>query len=292
MSNRQQHSDSPVRSTPSSSLEMEVADERDGVIRESSSTPYFRICHSRNLALVFLFVLAFFIAGTDIFESRDLALPDMDDDVTLPTAIMDENDEQDDGDDNTDQNNEDNDEDDNDEDEGEEHNVVDLNAKNPKRDGAEFISPTCNYTCRTDRLPHESPLYPGQVLCNQMYRFGMTDEGELFLQNCQLDIFTAFWSAKEEQLTQDQYPIHFEMNKNAYFQIISDPTGQVLFEKHPKRNITYHYMCLHSKPKLDCPYLHLHPDGVVALNWIDDDDGRWMVRDAKQQYAGLFPDKD
>ena len=123
-----------------------------------------------------------------------------------------------------------------------------------------------------------------------MYRFGMNDGAELFLQDCQLNTTTIFWSAKDEQLTHDQYPVHFEMKKNGYFYILSDPTGQILLEKHPKRTITYHHMCLYPKPKLDCPYLHLHPDGVLVLNWIDDDNNQWMDRDVKQQYVGLFPD--
>jgi len=269
--------------------------EHDGVIRDGSSSRLrFHICHSRNLALLFLFVLGFFMAGTDMFESRDLSLPNGDDDfLARPTKLEKEQDE--DEDNNNDLNDDTKDGSNNnnnggDDDDDKDTNVVNLNAYNPKRDGVEFISPSCNYTCRTDRLPHESPLYPGQVLCNQMHRFGMTDEGEFFLQDCQLDTRTVFWSAQEAQLTPDQYPIHFEMQKNGYFQIISDPSGQVLLEQHPKRNVTFHHMCLHKNPKLDCPYLHLRETGMVVLNWIDDDKHKWMDRDMKQQYVGLFPD--
>ncbi|KAL3933984.1 MAG: hypothetical protein SGBAC_010165 [Bacillariaceae sp.] len=278
-----QYSDNPNSRPPRSSLEMEF--ERDGVVRDSGSRlrSSFQFCHRRNLALVFLFVLALFIATTDIFESADMSLPDGDDDFNaspqrtkddgddLMMMMMDEYDDTNDGDEKGDTN------------------VVDLNAYNPGRDGVEFISPSCNYTCRTDRLPHESALYPGQVLCSQMHRFGMTEAGDFVLQDCQLNKQTIFWSAQEAQLKSDQYPIHFEMQKNGYFQIISDPSGKVLFEQHPKRNVTYHHMCLHEKPKLDCPYLHLRGSGMVVLNWIDDDAHKWMDRDMKQQYVALFP---
>jgi len=292
----QEYSDNPSSSTPSSSLEVEkgVATLRDGIIIRDPSFLRSRICHPRNLTVVFLLLLAFFLVGTDVFESAEMALPgDGGNDSTPLNNALDNNNK-------GDKREEDGSEwvtvdDDNDDDDSggqqdtvENNNVVDLNAKNPNRDGVEFISPTCDYTCMTDRLPHESPLYPGQVLCNREHRFGMTNDGELFMQDCLLDTVEIIWSAKNAQLSPEQYPIHFEMQKNGYFQIISDPTGDVLLEDGPKRNVTYHYMCLHHKPKLDCPYLHLHPDGVLVLNWIDDH--KWVARNVKQQYLGLFPD--
>ncbi|CAJ1961313.1 unnamed protein product [Cylindrotheca closterium] len=301
-SNWNQYSDTPS-SAPTSSLEIMEEDAdggsgNDGIVRDSRFRR-LNLCQSRNLALLFLFVLAFFIAGTDIFESKDLSLRDMDDDLNRLAQPTNEQevvgDDLVDGNDDGNYDEEDEDEDGNDIDYM--INKVNLDSFNPKRDGVEFISPICNYTCQTDRLPHETPLYPGQVLCNEMQRFGMTEEGELFLQNCQLTDqndgkLTVFWSAKEAQLTHDQYPIHFEMEKNGYFQIISDSSGDVLFEQRPKRNVTFYRLCLRDRPKLHCPYLHLHKDGVVVLNWIDDVQGRWMARDVKQEYAELFPDMD
>lgn len=171
----------------------------------------------------------------------------------------------------------------------EKKNVVDLNAKNPKRDGVQFISPSCNYTCRTDRLPQESPLYAGQVLCNEKMRFGMTESNDLFIQDCQADVQTILWSAKEANLAADQLPVHFEMKKNGYFQIISDPSGKVVFESRPKSDVTYHELCLSHKPKLDCPYLHLHKDGVLVLNWIQEDPHKWKAENVQRRYVGLNP---
>ncbi|KAL3933868.1 MAG: hypothetical protein SGBAC_010215 [Bacillariaceae sp.] len=160
-------------------------------------------------------------------------------------------------------------------------NVVNVNAKNPTRDGVQFISPTCSYTCRTDRLPHESALYPGQVLCNKEHRFGLTEEGDFFAQDCLLNTKTIFWSPTN--VTADQFPIHLEIQTNAYWQIISDPTNEILFEAQPKGVIDFSYLCLYS-PKLHCPYVHLHPDGVTVINWID---GGWTTRNVLQLYPDL-----
>lgn len=80
------YSDNPSSPT-SHPFEMEGGGdiERDGVIRgggsSNSSRLRFHLCHSRNVALLFLFVLAFFMAGTDVFESRDMSLPSGDDDL-------------------------------------------------------------------------------------------------------------------------------------------------------------------------------------------------------------------
>ncbi|CAJ1961315.1 unnamed protein product [Cylindrotheca closterium] len=281
---------SSTRHPPAYCLEtMEDTPKGNGVVRDSRFRR-FNLCQTRNLAILFLFVIVLIIAavlsaGTDVFESRDVSLPATNNgkggDELVDSLNNGGNDDGDKGD--------------NADDIDDMINKVNLDSFNPKRDGVDFISPICNYTCQTDRLPHETPLYPGQVLCNEMHRFGMTEEGEFFLQNCQLTDqndgkLTVFWSAKEAQLAPDQYPIHFEMEKNGYFQIISDPSGQVLFEKRPTRNVTFHRLCLNNRPKLHCPYLHLHNDAVVVLNWIDDVQGRWMARNVKHEYVELFPE--
>jgi len=169
------------------------------------------------------------------------------------------------------------------------NNKVDLTAKNPERDGFQFNSPSCDYTCRTDKLPHESPLYAGQVLCNQKMRFGMTKSNDLFIQDCQANIVTTLWSAKSANLAPNQLPVHFEMKKNGYFQIISDPSGKVVFESRPKADVTYHEMCLHRKPKLDCPYLSLHKEGVLVLNWVQEDPAEYKAVNVQHNFDDFNP---
>jgi hypothetical protein len=80
-SNRNQFSDNPS-AAPSSSLAIMEDDTdggNDGIVRDSRLRR-MNLCQSRNLVLLFLVVLESFIAGTDIFESKDLSLPEGDDD--------------------------------------------------------------------------------------------------------------------------------------------------------------------------------------------------------------------
>lgn len=172
---------------------------------------------------------------------------------------------------------------------GRDNNKVDLTIKNPERDGFQYNSPSCEYTCQTDKLPHESPLYAGQVLCNQKMRFGLTKSNDLFIQDCEANVQTILWSAKEANLAPNQLPVHFEMKKNGYFEIISDPSGKVLFESRPKADITYHEMCLHRKPKLDCPYLSLHKEGVLILNWIQEDPPKYKAVNVQHNFDDFNP---
>ncbi|KAL3933867.1 MAG: hypothetical protein SGBAC_010214 [Bacillariaceae sp.] len=267
----------PQEAFPRSPLEMEEAvavahairiEEADGVLREEQNSRMVYKNHRKETLLLIMLIVALFAFAVTTFQKEEIlpfeaaAAPGDLNDGSGPSNYDPSNDEDD-------------------------INKVDLAAENPKLDGVQFISPACNYTCRTDRLPLESPLYPGQALCNEAHRFGMTDDGDLFLQDCQLHTTATFWSAAQNDVPENQFPIHFELQRNGYIQVLSDPTNHVLFEAQPKTEITFHRLCL-ARPKLHCPYLHLHPDGVLVLNWIDDtNNGEWKVDNVLNVYPEL-----
>lgn len=157
---------------------------------------------------------------------------------------------------------------------------------NHQRDGTnKYKSASCNYECQTDRLGHEMPLYPGQALCYQQQRFGLTTSGDFVIHDCETNEKKVFWSASKVSSS-----MHFEMKKDGRFQIIlsKQQEDEVLFEHKPKRIVSYSKECL-SKPKLDCPYLHLRKNGMVVLNWEDKVTGEWMDRDMQRIYPNLYP---
>lgn len=171
--------------------------------------------------------------------------------------------------------------------EGDHSNIVNKiekkRARNPERDGDKFRSAECHYECKTDRLGHKMPLYPGQALCNQPQRFGLAESGDFLLHDCETGEKKVFWSAASGNHSH----IHFEMKKDGRFQIISEQ-DKVLFQEQPKRTISYSKQCL-DDPTMDCPYLHLRKSGMVVVNWQDEDTGEWMDRDMEKTYLTLYP---
>ena len=144
--------------------------------------------------------------------------------------------------------------------------------------GVEFISPTCNYTCMTDRLPRESPpLYPGHVSCNQEHRFGMNDDGEFILHDCNLNTTIILLSSDDlSHKTSIRFILKYK--RMAIFKSFLIRLATSWWTNIP--NAIYPFVinvCTHNQ-KLDYPYLQLHPDGVVILNWIDDETGEWNER--------------
>ena len=59
-------------------------------------------------------------------------------------------------------------------------------------------------------------------------------------------------------------------------------TPEALWLKNPGNydDIAYH-QCLE---QYACPYLHLHGDGVIVLNWIDANTGQWETKNINNLY--------
>jgi hypothetical protein len=147
----------------------------------------------------------------------------------------------------------------------------------------------CIYDCQTDRLGHKTPLFTGQALCNHQYRFGLTHEGVFQWHDCDTHQTHVFYTPTTTTTTTTNNQVsYFEMQEDAAFQLYSYD-NQVVWKKASTRQPKIHFSahCL-SRPLLDCPYLHLHKSGDVVLNWIDDNNGKWVDRNIKRCYNDLF----
>ena len=134
----------------------------------------------------------------------------------------------------------------------------------------------CECVCQTDRLGHLTPLFAGHALCNAQYRFGLTKDGDLVWQDCDLN--------ETKHIHNDASSVSFQMTSNGTLQLLST-TQVVVWEKVPTLWIGYTKHCL-SRPLLDCPYLHLHKSGDLVLNSISD--GTWRDRKIQKCFDDLF----
>jgi len=74
---------------------------------------------------------------------------------------------------------------------------------------------------------------------------------------------------------------YFWLTLKGEFTMIGD-NGETLWLKNPGDydDIGY-YQCLE---KYACPYLHLHGDGVIVLNWKEATTGRWVTKNINNLY--------
>ena len=128
-------------------------------------------------------------------------------------------------------------------------------------------------------------LYPGQFVCSkpyeeQRYRFGMTLDGNLIWQDTEADdLITLFDNDQNEDL-------YFELTTDATMMLRRQEDDASVWETYAlnlkNRPMTHHKRCLYDH---DCPYFHLHSDGVMVLNWIaGDDEGGWIARNFIRVY--------
>lgn len=136
------------------------------------------------------------------------------------------------------------------------------------------------YDCKTDRISHLVPLYHGQAICNHNYMMGLTLDGILQWQDCTSNETHVFYHRNATNSTIS----YFMMKPDASWNVFNHE-NQTLFTAECKHEVHVYPTCL-SHPVMDCPYLHLHRDGAVVLNWIDDD-GEWMDRNIHRVYPDL-----
>jgi hypothetical protein len=63
---------------------------------------------------------------------------------------------------------------------------------------------------------------------------------------------------------------------------VYDKDDKIQWTHESRDTIHWTANCL-TKPKYDCPYLHLHDDGVLVVNWIGSDGG-WVAKGIKEAY--------
>ena len=164
--------------------------------------------------------------------------------------------------------------------------------------------------CRGDRFDNEgnrqknNRLFAGQYVCsdddNQRYWFGLDpNTGNLIWKDTQLDIFKTYYfneygypaeetaEQKEGNRTDDETPTvldyFFTLSTEAAFRIYRVQRTEdyeileesLHWELPSTYNVTIVYEdCLFSH---DCPYMHLHHDGVMVLAWLDFSLSKWCV---------------
>lgn len=131
------------------------------------------------------------------------------------------------------------------------------------------------YVCTgDDRLNHEEPLYSGQVLCsnNDKYVFGMHSDGRFI----KWDVIDP--SNKYDVFYTGQPGDWFILQVNGDIEIYNIQ-NELQWKREAKFDMTF-ATCL---TKYACPYMHLHDDGVLVLNWRDSN-GVWQVHQLKEAY--------
>jgi hypothetical protein len=135
------------------------------------------------------------------------------------------------------------------------------------------------YNCINERWNHQTKMYKNTFLCStkNSYVWGVSKKGNLVWK----DLSTGERRMYYENIYNHQAN-YFWLTLDGKFQIIGD-NGEVLWEKNPGNynDIGYH-QCL---TNFACPYLHLHSDGVIVLNWIDATTGSWITKNINKLYG-------
>jgi hypothetical protein len=133
------------------------------------------------------------------------------------------------------------------------------------------------------RWGHEKPLYKDQYICSHRkpYVFGLTAEGDLLWVNVRKAQIRRFFRMPDPPKDfNDTNMTYFQISVEAHLQVF-DGNENLLWEVKPKVDDITNTSCLED---YDCPYLHLHSDGVNVLNYRDPDDyyywDEWDVRNA------------
>jgi hypothetical protein len=117
---------------------------------------------------------------------------------------------------------------------------------------------------------------------------GLDSEGYLQWTNC--DSGETYVIARFNKTSSTENVYYFMLLDDASWNLYDETSGQLIWKKECLKPVKPYPHCL-SHPDLNCPYLHLHNDGVIVLNWIDSD-GVWISRDARRPniYQDFFED--
>lgn len=161
------------------------------------------------------------------------------------------------------------------------------------------LSPEDEEGCLPDRFDNEqmelvdpsvnfNKLYPGQFICSKpydvnQYRFGVTRLGNVVWKN------TIAGESETKILfenTASHTNTYFSLRIDATMVMTDETTGLILWELSPvnlKHPMSHYPLCL-KDPYHDCPYFHLHSDGVMVLNYIPNDEAGWQAKNLFQVY--------
>lgn len=150
--------------------------------------------------------------------------------------------------------------------------------------------------CLTDRfdnenMKHNHRLYPGQYICSrdedQRYHFGLSESGDLIWKDSQRNHIHAYYenpyyrgNRENANLTtvtsttsdsHELYEFYLSLRVDGTLvmqrvHLHGNGKTTVLWAAEPNYQMGLTEQCL---PNHDCPYLHLHQDGVMVLSWVN-----------------------
>lgn len=152
-----------------------------------------------------------------------------------------------------------------------------------------------------DRFDNENnyqhnKLYPGQYICStnhtndseqhHRYRFGVSTEGDLVLQDTMYPESDTYTYNRTLMYRNPNIPV--VENTKCYFSLQINGTFVMHHgQQHssgtvaPNREMHLHEQCLKEH---DCPYIHLHADGVLVINYIDGNN-KWQAKNGLRVYS-------
>jgi hypothetical protein len=143
------------------------------------------------------------------------------------------------------------------------------------------------FQCVGDRLSNGAHLEMGEFVCSQdnSYVIGLTQTGDFVWMDLASGDVKAYYNHTDSGNAAT--PSHFAVGQKGSF-IVFDSSNKQIWKKEAlaeqKEEISFHPKCLLGK--FDCPYLHLHNDGFLVVNWVDA--AGWVVdHDVKKVY-GFF----
>jgi len=157
---------------------------------------------------------------------------------------------------------------------------------------------TCNdrgalrgYVCIGDRLGNSERLARGTAMCSRhgRYMFGMDRNGSSLVWR---DCFATNDDDNNDRVyykgNDNDHGDYFVMKDDATFVVSNgeeeeEGGGAVKWRRECKFKVGHSPQCL-GNPMYDCPYLHLHKEGTLVLNWIDEG-GRWRSKGVNKLYA-------
>lgn len=138
------------------------------------------------------------------------------------------------------------------------------------------------YNCTDDRMRHEVKLMAGVSICSKKnsYVYGFDGKRDLDLRRIgNKGKAKTYYSRTTTNGANNHRAQYFMLSLNATMAVY-DQNGEVLWHRPCKEAVRFTKRCL---PQYDCPYLHLHSDGVIVLNWINAG-GSWEIHNINKMY--------
>lgn len=143
-------------------------------------------------------------------------------------------------------------------------------------------------------------LFPGQYICSkpynprpndpdkvpQRYQFGMTTEGDVVWEDTVKGTTVTVFENPHPRRSKDD--VYFSLTTNAtmvYHHPEGNPNSRLITLppislNHPMSDFPTRCLSNH-----DCPYLHLHSDGVLVMNYIAGDGNGWQATNFLRVYG-------